>query len=195
DRVVRLERAPRLQFGDGVDLVALRENARPRLAVRLERVREVLRALVLLHVLEGKLRGAHVQLTDLSALSLELRADDFGDEIERVFAERERRAEADGVLHDLVPARLLALADLLERLLDDLHERHRVEAQVRPVRRRRIEADLAVENDAAAVVDLAEMAPVRGPAAMVAVAGKRLQVERHEDIGLVLILAHVLVVP
>lgn len=67
-----------------MDLVALREQARFRLAAGLERVREILRALVLLHVLERELRGAHVQLADLGALALELRADDLGDEVEGV---------------------------------------------------------------------------------------------------------------
>ena len=142
---------------------------------------------MLLHVLERELRGAHVELADLGALALELRADDLGDEVERVVAQGQRRAEADRVLHDLVTSRLLALADFLERLLDDLHERHRVEAQVRSIRRCGIESDLVVEDDAAAVVDLGEMAVMRRPAAMVAVAGEGLQIERNEDVSLVLI--------
>src|SRR5207247_1777841 len=123
DRVIRLERAARLELRDRGDLVALREDARLRLSAGLQRVRELLRALVLLHVLERETRGAHVQLADLGALALELAADDLGDEVERVVAKRERRAEADGVLHDLVAPRLLALTDLFECLLDDLHER------------------------------------------------------------------------
>src|SRR5881227_806326 len=55
DGVVGLERASRLQLGDRVDLIALGEDARLRLAIRLERVRKVFRALVLLHVLEREL--------------------------------------------------------------------------------------------------------------------------------------------
>ena len=187
DGVVGLERAAGLELGDGVDLVALRQDPCRGFLAGLERVGEVLRALVLLHVLERELRGAHVELADLGALALELRADDLGDEVEGVLAERERRAETDCVLHDFVSARLFAFADFLERLLDDLHERHRVEAKVRSIRRGGVESDLVVEDDAAAVVDLGEMAVMRRPAAMVAVAGEGLQIECNEDVGLVLI--------
>src|SRR2546428_7199692 len=194
DGVVGLERAARLELRDRVDLVALREDARLRLAAGLECVWELLRVLVLLYMLEGELRGPHVQLANLRALALELGADDFGDEIEWVIAERERRAQADRVLHDLIPPRLLALTDLFERLLDDLHKGHRVEAQIRTLGSGRVEADLTVEDHASTLVDLAEVSVVRGPAAVVAVAGEGLLVQRNEDVGLVLVRAHVLVV-
>src|SRR6185503_7195049 len=166
DGVVGLERTTSLELRDSGDLVALREDAGLRFRARLERVREVFRALVLLHVLEREARGADVELADLGALALELAADDLSDQVERVIAQRERRAEADGVLHDLVAPCLFALADLFERLLDDLHERDRVEAQVRSLAVRGLELDLAVVDDAAALVDLVQVAEVGRPAAM-----------------------------
>ena len=145
-------------------------------------------------MLEREARGAHVELADLGALALELAADDFGDEVERVVAQRERRAEADGVLHDFVAPRLLALADFLERLLDDLHEGDRVEAQVGTLAVFRLELDLAVVDDAAALVDLVQVAEMRGPAAMVPVAGERFVVQRDEDVGRIAVGADVLVI-
>src|SRR2546428_12296545 len=183
DGVVGLERAARLELRDRVDLVALREDARLRLAAGLERVWELLRVLVLLYMLEGELRGPHVQLANLRALALELGADDFGDEIEWVIAERERRAQADRVLHDLIPPRLLALTDLFERLLDDLHKGHRVEAQIRTLGSGRVEADLTVEDHASTLVDLAEVSVVRGPAAVAASDGRGCPGHRTEVDG------------
>ena len=138
---------------------------------------------MLLHVLERQTRRAHVQLPDLGALALELAADDLGDEVERVVAERERCAEADRILHDLVAPRLFALADLFERLLDDLHERDRVEAQVGAAAVLRLELDLAVVDDPAALVDLVQVAEVGRPAAMMSVTGERFVIERDEDVG------------
>jgi len=149
---------------------------------------------VLLDVLERQTRRAYVQLTDLGALAFELAADDLGDEVERIVAERERCAEADGVLHDLVAPRLLALADLFERLLDDLHERDRIEAQVGAAAVLRLELDLAVVDDTAALVDLVQVAEVGRPATMMSVAGQRFVVERDEDVGGVAVRADVLVV-
>ena len=86
DRVIRLERTAGLQLRDRVDLVSLCEDARLLFGVRLERVGECLRVEVIAHVLERELGGAHVQLADLGALSLELGTDDLGDKIERVVA-------------------------------------------------------------------------------------------------------------
>jgi len=70
----------------------------------------------------------------------------------------------------------------------------RIEAQVLALCLGGIELDLAVVDDSAAVIQLLEMAEVRGPTAMIAVAGERLVIERDEDVGLVAIGADVLVV-
>ena len=55
-------------------------------------------------------------------------------------------------------------------------------------------AELGVVDHAAAFVDLAEVPEMRRPTTVVAIAGEGLVVERDEDVGLVLIRAHVLVV-